>query len=91
MLYALARPSTTSGGAVEGLAKGKKAILVLASGGIFSEGALEIMRFRGAVSAPDSGRHWIDDVQTVRAGHERTAARDHAVSNGEKVVEALVI
>ena len=31
------------GGAVEGLAKGKKAILVLASGGIFSEGALEII------------------------------------------------
>jgi FMN-dependent NADH-azoreductase len=46
------------GGAVEGLAKGKKAIRVLASGGIFSEGALEIMEFRGAVSAPDSGLHW---------------------------------
>jgi FMN-dependent NADH-azoreductase len=45
-------------GAVEGLAKGKKVILVLASGGIFSEGALEIMGFRGAVSAPDSGLHW---------------------------------
>ncbi len=39
------------GGAVEGLAKGKKAILVLASGGIFSEGALEIMGFH-------SGLHW---------------------------------
>ena len=65
------------GGAVEGLAKGKKAILVLASGGIFSEGALEIMGFRGAVSAPDSGLHWHwGRPDRTGRGHEHTAACD---------------
>jgi len=80
------------GGAVEGLAKGKKAILVLASGGIFSEGALEIMGFRAAVSAPDSGLHW--NWMTSRPygpGMNIPPLAIHAVSNGEKAVEALVI
>ena|SRR5882762_798432 len=65
------------GGAVDGLAKGKKAILVLASGGIFSERGLGnhgipwsriCARFRASLE--------LDDVQTVRAGHEHTAACD---------------
>jgi len=80
------------GGAVDGLAKGKKAILVLASGGIFSEGALEIMGFRGAVSAPDSGLHW--NWMTSRPygpGMNIPPLAIHEVSNGEKAVEALVI
>ncbi len=80
------------GGAVEGLAKSKKAILVLASGGIFSEGALEIMGFRAAVSAPDSGLHW--NWMTSRPygpGMNIPPLAIHAVSNGEKAVEALVI
>ncbi len=80
------------GGAVDGLAKGKKAILVLASGGIFSEGALEIMGFRAAVSAPDSGLHW--NWMTSRPygpGMNIPPLAIHAVSNGEKAVEALVI
>jgi len=80
------------GGAVEGLAKGKKAILVLASGGIFSEGALEIMGFRAAVSAPDSGLHW--NWMTSRPygpGMNIPPLAIHEVSNGEKAVEALVI
>src|SRR5438309_6620782 len=80
------------GGAVEGLAKGKKAILVLASRGIFSEGALEIMGFRAAVSAPDSGLHW--NWMTSRPygpGMNIPPLAIHAVSNGEKAVEALVI
>jgi len=50
MLYALARPSLRRARS-RGVGKGKKAILVLASGGIFSEGALEIMGFH-------SGLHW---------------------------------
>lgn len=37
------------GGAVEGLAKGKKAILVLASGGIFSDGARDNISPRARV------------------------------------------
>jgi FMN-dependent NADH-azoreductase len=55
-----------AGAGVKGLAKGKKAILVLASGGVFSEGDWkpwdtvepyrQILRFIG-----------IDDVQTARA------------------------
>lgn len=80
------------GGAVDGLAKGKKAILVLASGGIFSEGALEIMGFRAAVSAPDSGLHW--NWMTSRPygpGMNIPPLAIHEVSNGEKAVEALVI
>src|SRR5437899_7064623 len=80
------------GGAVDGLAKGKKAILVLASGGIFSEGALEIMGFRGAESAPDSGLPW--NWMTSRPygpGMNIPPLAIHAVSNGEKPVEALVI
>src|SRR5438552_12502284 len=92
MLYALARTFNYVGGAVEGLAKGKKAILVLASGGIFSEGALEIMGFRAAVSAPDSGLHW--NWMTSRPygpGMNIPPLAIHAVSNGEKAVEALVI
>jgi FMN-dependent NADH-azoreductase len=65
---------------------------VLASGGVFSEGhwkpwdtvepyLRQILRFIG-----------IDDVQTVRAeSMNLPALAIHAVPNGEKAVEALVI
>jgi FMN-dependent NADH-azoreductase len=81
-----------AGAGVEGLAKGKRAILVLASGGIFSEGPWkswdtvepylrQILSFIG-----------IDDVQTVRAeGMNIPQLAIHAVPNGEKTVEALTI
>jgi FMN-dependent NADH-azoreductase len=41
-----------AGIAVEELAKGKKAIMVRASGGIFREGPWKFLGFREAVSAP---------------------------------------
>jgi FMN-dependent NADH-azoreductase len=81
-----------AGAGVEGLAKGKKAILVLASGGVFSEGPWkswdsvepylrQILRFIG-----------IEDVQTVRAeGMNIPPLAVHGVPNGEMAVDALVI
>jgi FMN-dependent NADH-azoreductase len=81
-----------AGAGVEGLAKGKKAILVLASGGVFSEGPWKpwdtvepyLRRILGFIG--------IDDVQTVRAeGMNIPPLAIYAVPNGEKAVEALVI
>jgi FMN-dependent NADH-azoreductase len=81
-----------AGAGVEGLAKGKKAILVLASGGVFSEGPWKpwdtvepyLRRILGFIG--------IDDVQTVRAeGINIPPLAIYAVPNGEKAVEALVI
>src|SRR5437588_541891 len=45
------------GGAVEGLAKGKKAILVLASGGIFSEAALKPLHIKFFLPYKGEGDH----------------------------------
>jgi FMN-dependent NADH-azoreductase len=76
---------SATGAGVEGLLKGKKAILVLASGGVFSEGPCkpwdtvepylrQILSFIG-----------IDDVQTVRAeGMNIPPLAIHVVPNGEK-------
>jgi FMN-dependent NADH-azoreductase len=81
-----------AGAGVDGLAKGKKAILVLASGGVFSEGPWKpwdtvepyLRRILGFIG--------IDDVQTVRAeGMNIPPLAIYAVPNGEKAVEALVI
>jgi FMN-dependent NADH-azoreductase len=77
-----------AGAGVAGLAKGKKAILVLASGGVFSEGdwkpwdtvepyLRQILRFIG-----------IDYVQTAWAeGMNIPPLAVDAVANGEKAVE----
>jgi FMN-dependent NADH-azoreductase len=76
----------------EGLALGKKAILVLASGGVFTDGPWKawdteepylrlILSFIGIV-----------DVQTVRAeGMNIPALAPNAIPTGEKAVEALEI
>ena len=64
------------GGAVAGLAKGKKAILVLASGGIFCEGSWKSWDSVEPYLRQILGFIGVDDVQTVRAGHEHTAACD---------------
>ncbi|MDR3751166.1 MAG: FMN-dependent NADH-azoreductase [Terracidiphilus sp.] len=81
-----------AGAGVEGLAQGKKAILVLASGGVFTEEPWkswdtvepylrQILSFIG-----------ITDVQTVRAqGMNIPALAPHAISNGEKTIEALAL
>ncbi len=81
-----------AGVAVEGLAKGKKAILVLASGGVFSEGPWKSWDSVEPYLRQILGFIGIDDVQTVRAeGMNIPPLAIHAVPNGEKAVEALVI
>jgi FMN-dependent NADH-azoreductase len=81
-----------AGAGVEGLAKGKKAILVLASGGVFSEGPWKPWDTAEPYLRQILGFIGIDDVQTVRAeGMNIPPLAIHAVPNGEKAVEALVI
>lgn len=77
---------------VEGLAIGKKAILVIASGGVFSDGPWkpwdyvepylrQILKFIG-----------IEDVQTVRVeGLNIPTLADAAIPNAEKAVGELVL
>ncbi len=81
-----------AGAGVEGLAKGKKAILVLASGGVFSEGPWKPWDTVEPYLRQILGFIGIDDVQTVRAeGMNIPPLAIYAVPNGEKAVEALVI
>jgi len=81
-----------AGAAVEGLAKGKKAILVLASVGVFSEGPWKPWDTVEPYLRQILGFIGIDDVQTVRAeGMNIPPLAIYAVPNGEKAVEALVI
>jgi FMN-dependent NADH-azoreductase len=81
-----------AGAAVEGLAKGKKAILVLASGGVFSEGPWKPWDTVEPYLRQILGFIGIDDVQTVRAeGMNIPPLAIYAVPNGERAVEALVI
>jgi len=81
-----------AGAGVEGLAKGKKAILVLASGGVFSEGPWKPWDTVEPYLRQILGFIGIDDVQTVRAeGMNIPPLAIYAVPNGEKAVESLVI
>ena len=81
-----------AGAGVEGLAKGKRAILVLASGGVFSEGPWKSWDTVEPYLRQILGFIGIDDVQTARAeGMNMPALAIHAVPNGEKAVDALVI
>jgi FMN-dependent NADH-azoreductase len=81
-----------AGAGVEGLAKGKRAILVLASGGVFSDGPWKSWDTVEPYLRQILGFIGIDDVQTVRAeGMNIPPLAIHAISNGEKAVEALVI
>jgi hypothetical protein len=79
------------GVSVAGLAKGKKAILVLASGGVFSEGPRKSWDSVEPYLRQILGFIGIDDVQTVQAeGMNIPPIAIHAVLNGEKAVEVLV-
>lgn len=81
-----------AGAGVEGLAKGKKAILALASGGVFSEGPWKPWDTVEPYLRQILGFIGIDEVQTVRAeGMSIPTLALHAVPNGEKAVEALTI
>lgn len=81
-----------TGAGVEWLAKGKKAILVLASGGVFSKGPWKSWDSVEPYLRQILGFIGIEDVQTVRAeGMNIPPLAIHAAPNGEKAVEALVI
>jgi FMN-dependent NADH-azoreductase len=81
-----------AGAGVEGLAKDKKAILVLPSGGVFSEGLWKSWDSVEPYLRQILGFIGIEDVQTVRAeGMNIPPLATSAVPNGEKAVEALVI
>ncbi len=81
-----------AGAGVEGLAKGKRAILVLASGGVFSEGPWKSWDTVEPYLRQILGFIGIDEVQTVRAeGMNILPLAPYAVSNGEKAAESLLI
>jgi FMN-dependent NADH-azoreductase len=81
-----------TGAGVEGLAKRKKAILVLASGGVFSEGPWRSWDSVEPYLRQILGFIGIEDVQTVRAeGMNIPPLAIHAVLKGENAVKALVI
>ena len=81
-----------AGAGVEGLAKGKRAILALASGGVFSEGPWKPWDTVEPYLRQILGFIGIDEVQTVRAeGMNIPPLAIHAVLKGERAIDALVI
>ena len=75
---------------VVGLAKNKKAVLVLASGGVFSEGPWKPWDFVEPYLRTIMGFIGIQDVQTVRVeGTNIPALAASAIPNAEKAVEIL--
>ncbi len=81
----------TAGGA-EGLAREKKAILVLASGGVFTEGPWKAWDTEEPYLRLILSFIGITDVQTVRAqGMNIPALSGRAIPDGEKTIESLAI
>jgi FMN-dependent NADH-azoreductase len=77
---------------VDGLAKGKKAILVLASGGVFSDGPWRPFDFVEPYLRHILGFIGIMDVQTVRAeGTNLPHLAPEVVPNANRAVDALVL
>lgn len=77
---------------VEGLATGKKAILVIASGGVFTEGPWKSWDFVEPYLRQILGFIGIDDVQAVRVeGLNVPAIAPQAVPSSLKAVDALVL
>jgi FMN-dependent NADH-azoreductase len=77
---------------VFGLAKGKKAILVLASGGVFIEGPWKSWDFVEPYLRKILSFIGIDKVQTVRAeGMNSRPLADSAVPKAERAVETLAL
>jgi FMN-dependent NADH-azoreductase len=84
------RPGRTfqyADGGVLGLAKGKKAILVLASGGVFTDGPWRSWDFVEPYLRQVLGFIGITDVQTVRV--EGTNIPDLAASAVPRAIEAV--
>jgi len=81
-----------AGAGVEGLAQGKRAILILASGGVFTEEPWKSWDTVEPYLRQILGFIGIKDVQTVRAqGMNIPALAPHAIPNGEKTIEALAL
>jgi FMN-dependent NADH-azoreductase len=75
---------------VVGLAKDKRAILVLASGGVFSDGPWKSFDFVEPYLRTILGFIGIEDIQTVRVeGTNIPALVANAVPNAERAVETL--
>lgn len=89
------RPGRTfqySGGGVLGLAKGKKAILILASGGVFTEGPWRPWDFVEPYLRQILGFIGIVDVQTVRVeGMNIPPLAATAVLKANRAVEELAL
>ncbi|MDR3508713.1 MAG: NAD(P)H-dependent oxidoreductase [Caulobacteraceae bacterium] len=89
------RPGRTfqySNGGVLGLAKDKQAILVLASGGVFTEGPWRAWDFVEPYLRQILGFIGIGDVRTVRVeGMNIPELAINAASKANKAVEALVL
>lgn len=89
------RPGRTfqyAGAGVDGLAKGKKAILVLASGGVFSEGPWQSWDHVEPYLRQILGFIGIVDVQTVRAeGTNVPDLASGAIEKGSKAIAALAL
>ena len=74
------------------LAKGKKEILVLASGGVFTEGPWQAWNFAEPYLRKILSFIGIDSVQIVRAeGMNIPPLADSAVPNAERAVESLAL
>ena len=74
------------------MARGKKAILVLSSGGVFTEGPWKSWDTVEPYLRQILGFIGITDVQTVRAqGMNIPALAPYAIPDGEKTVEALAL
>jgi FMN-dependent NADH-azoreductase len=81
-----------TGTGVEGLAKGNKAILLLASGGVFTEEPWKAWDTVEPYLRMILGFIGMDDVQTVRAqGMNIPGLSDSAIPNGKKTIEALAL
>jgi FMN-dependent NADH-azoreductase len=91
----IVRPGRTfryAGTGVEGLAQGKKAILVLASGGVFTEEPWKSWDTVEPYLRLILGFIGINDVQTVRAqGMNIPALAPNAIPDGERSIEALAL
>lgn len=79
-------------GGVEGLAKGKKAILIVASGGVFTEGPWTAWDFVEPYLRQILGFIGIADVQTVRAeGMNLPLLAPDSVPKANRAVEQLAL
>jgi FMN-dependent NADH-azoreductase len=91
----IVRPGRTfryAGEGVEGLAKEKRAILLLSSGGVFSEGPWKDWDATESYLRRILGFIGIQDIQIARAeGMNIPALAIHAIPKGQRAVEALAI